>query len=133
MLVKTKPFDKNSKPKSLNNLLVKTKPTLQDKKRYVVYEVMSEAKINSYDLRREIEITYIKLFGEIDFIEANLRFFPNFSLQNKMIIQVARTSLEKLKVVFGWIKKINEKEVLLHCVLVSGTIKTCKQFLKNSV
>jgi len=121
--------DKKQPP--TNKLIVKTKPTLRDKKRYVVYKIISEVEINQYDIKTEIEQTYKNLFGSIDFVEANLRFHQKFSTNNKGLMQVSRAQLEKLKVVLGWIKKVGDKDVLIHCILVSGTIKTCKEFLNN--
>jgi len=79
----------NKKQLPTNKLIVKTKPTLRDKKRYVVYKIISEVEINQYDIKTEIEQTYKNLFGSIDFVEANLRFHQKFSTNNKGIMQGA--------------------------------------------
>lgn len=122
MKEKTLPYEK---------YIIKTKPSLRDKKRYVVYEIISETKIDQQAIKQEIQKTYKRLFGEIDFVIANIRFFSKYSTENKGIIEVERNHLEKLKVVFGWIKEIKNKKIIIRSALVSGTIKKCKMFISS--
>ena len=98
-------------------------PSLKEKKRYVVFEVISES--NSYP-EKEIKDAFLKLFGEIGLSEAGLIFLRNKYQNNRGIIKVNHKNVDRLRASFCILKK-----PIIKSVGTSGTLKKAQdKYLK---
>ena len=99
-------------------------PSLREKKRYLVYEAISEANLNSKDIKETIVSGFKDLFGleglaraGLDFVEYN---------QNKGIIRVSTKGLDMLRASFCFVRKVNKDELILRSLGVSGMLKKAR-------
>jgi ribonuclease P/MRP protein subunit POP5 len=97
-------------------------PSLREKKRYVVFEVITkENTANMPD--KEIKNAFLQLFGEVGLGEAGLIFLNNKWKNNKGIVRVNNKQVDRLKASFCIITKINDQKATIKSVGVSGTLK----------
>ncbi len=99
-------------------------PSLREKKRYLVYEVVSEANFGYKDIKDSIVSALKELFGldglaraGLDFVEYN---------QNKGIIRVSTKGLDMLRASFCFVRKVNKDEIILRSLGVSGMLKKAR-------
>ncbi|MCK5107799.1 MAG: hypothetical protein KAQ83_03660 [Nanoarchaeota archaeon] len=97
-------------------------PSLREKKRYVVFEVLTKDNIANFP-EKEIKQAFLQLFGEVGLGEAGLIFLHNKYKDNKGIIRVNNKNVDKLKASFCMITKINNQKATIKSVGVSGTLK----------
>jgi len=108
------------------------KSSLREKKRYLVYSVMSEAKLNYKDIKEEIIKKFIDYFGNFSFSRANLKFleFEN----NTGIIKLNNKYLDQLRATFCLVRKINKEDAIVRSLGVSGMINRAKsKFMHGGV
>jgi len=88
-------------------------PTLKEDKRYILYEIMSKEKINSY--REMIEQEIRGFIGDLGIARAGLRFVEEKN--NRGILQVNRKALHEIKTALALANNYN-----VRTIKVSGTI-----------
>ena len=101
-------------------------PSLREKKRYVVFEVLTKKNITNFP-EKEIKQAFLQLFGEFGLGEAGLIFLQNKYKNNKGIIKVNHKNIDKLKASFCIITKINNQKATVKSVGVSGTLKKAQE------
>jgi ribonuclease P/MRP protein subunit POP5 len=101
-------------------------PSLREKKRYLVFEIISEHKVDKID---SIETAILnqcnKYLGEIGMAKAGLLFLKDkFNKESqKGIIRVNNKMLDNLKTSLCFIKNIGKENVIIKSVGVSGILK----------
>ncbi|MBN1502863.1 hypothetical protein JW930_04925 [Candidatus Woesearchaeota archaeon] len=100
-------------------------PTLNNKKRYIVFEAVSENKINEADIYETIKNSCHKVLGSLDKAKANIRFLKNrFNKKDRRgIIRVNHRYIDKLRLSLALVTHINDTKVIIKCVGVSGILK----------
>ncbi|MBT3463868.1 hypothetical protein HOD20_01170 [archaeon] len=103
-------------------------PVLKEKKRYVVFSIISKKNENIDQIFTLIEKNYKKLFGEFGLADAGLMYLKNKSLNNKGIIRINRKCVDKLKTSFTL---LNE-DFIVDCAGISGILKKAEyKYVKN--
>ena len=108
------------------------KPSLREKKRYLVYNIISENNINYKGIKEEIINKFKEHFGNFELSKANLKFleFNN----NTGIIKINNKYLDHLRASFCFVRKINKEDVIVRSLGVSGMIKKAKsKFIHGGV
>ncbi len=100
-------------------------PTLRTKKRYVVYEALSEQPMGHKSIVKTITQSYKDNFGFFGLGNAGIM-DTKIHKKNRGIIKVNNKYLDNFKTSMAMVTKINKKEVLLHTVAVSGILKKAK-------
>jgi len=97
----------------------------RDKKRYVLFEVLN-ATLSEKDFYFGFWIELLSFFGSKGLSEIN----PKIVLfkDNKAIIKCKRGKETELIAGTAFIDKIRNKKVIINPLLISGTIKTVKEF-----
>ncbi|MFH1376726.1 MAG: Rpp14/Pop5 family protein [Candidatus Woesearchaeota archaeon] len=95
-------------------------PSLKEKKRYIVYKIISENNIDTKLAQTEIKNQCLKFLGELGYSKAGIQTID----QN--IIKVNTKYLNETKMALGLIKKINDKKAIVDVTGVSGIIKKAK-------
>ena len=100
-------------------------PTLREKKRYVVFEVISEQPIDANHVQLEIEKSFLQLFGELGYSEAGPIFLHERYNKNTQqgMIKIGYKHVEQLRTAFAMIKHINGKKTIIRSICVSGILK----------
>ena len=102
-------------------------PSLREKKRYVVYQILSDKHLEK-DPSKQITDETIKLLGVFDSAKAGI--IPiKYDLKTQTgILKVNHVFVDKLKAVLMLIKEINKKEILIKTIGVSGVLKKTRRF-----
>jgi len=103
-------------------------PTLRTKKRYVVYETLSDETVKHSEVVDAIKSSYKEGFGLFGLSEAGLMDTKIFK-ERRGIIKVNNKQLDKLKVSMALIKNIGKKKLIVRSVRVSGILKKAKSVL----
>ncbi|MFH0874883.1 MAG: Rpp14/Pop5 family protein [archaeon] len=111
--------------------VMKTKPlmpSLKEKKRYLVYEVLSDSDLSQYDIFTAIKESIDKTLGMINCAKAGCMILAEtFTPKTKRgIIKVNVKHTDELRLALSLIKEINKKEVIVRSVACSGIIKKAK-------
>ncbi len=100
-------------------------PTLREKKRYLVYEVISQNNITNTDLSKPILNQFSRLYGETGLAGAGLIFINdkyNKSL-NRGMVRVAHNYVKNLKAALAFVNEIDGNKSILRSVGVSGILR----------
>ena len=106
-------------------------PSLREKKRYLVYEVIANKKFIANDIEDAIKKSYLSAFGELNLGKAGL-IFLNKKIDNekqKGIVRANNKEVENIRYSLALIKKIKNSKVILRSIGCSGILnKTNKYF-----
>ena len=110
-------------------MIIRTKqkaliPSLREKKRYLVFEVLSEGNFIYKDLRDAVISGFKELFGLDGLSKAGLEFVEY--KENKGIIRVSAKGLDMLRASFCFVRKINKDDIVLRSLGVSGMLKKAR-------
>ena len=110
-------------------------PSLREKKRYLVFEVLSEAKIKDFSkVKDSILETGSFFLGKLGMAEAGIILMEDKydANKNKGIIRVNHKHVHHLKSVLTLVKKIDDNEVIVRSIGVSGILKKAEEnFMKK--
>ncbi|MEK6947823.1 MAG: Rpp14/Pop5 family protein [Nanoarchaeota archaeon] len=105
------------------------KPSLREKKRYLVYQVISERDINPIIIKENILKTFKEYFGNIILSKADMRFIDY--KDNKGIIRINNKYLDNLRASFCLLGKVNKEEIIVRSLGVSGMINKARSKFMN--
>ena len=100
------------------------------KKRYILFELISEKKLNEKDVSRELWHNFLRLFGSIGCAKAKIWFILFDTKKNKGIIRCANETVEEVKAGLLFLKDVKGAAVIPKILLVSGSIKKLKEKIK---
>jgi|SRR3989344_3870993 len=111
--------------KTLKTLL----PSLKERKRYLVFEVISKSKDFSLeDIKKSILDAEIFFLGLSGLSRAGLIFLEDWKNQ-RGIMRVSHKEVDAVKAGFCFVRKINKEEVVLRSIGVSGILQKARQLL----
>jgi ribonuclease P/MRP protein subunit POP5 len=99
-------------------------PSLREKKRYIVYEAISDKKLNSNEIKQSIDDALLKFIGEFGYAKAGPLFVQ--TKNNKGIIRINNKYLNEIKTSLALIEKIKNKKVIIKTIGVSGILKKAR-------
>ncbi|MDD5331626.1 MAG: Rpp14/Pop5 family protein [Candidatus Nanoarchaeia archaeon] len=97
-------------------------PTLREKKRYLVYEIYSNENLTN--LKTEILNSIRKFLGSFGLAKAGIQIVE--TKNNKGIIRVNNKELNNLKTALILTNKINQKDVYIRPIFVTGLLGKAK-------
>lgn len=100
-------------------------PTLKEKKRYIVYEVLSENDLKE-DLSMEIVKKVTTILGVFDSAKAGLQSVEYDKKQHKGVLRVAVKQVDKLKMSLALINQLNDREIIIRTIGASGILKKAR-------
>ena len=100
-------------------------PSLKEKKRYLVYEIISEDELDK-NPSKEIVKKLTSLLGIFDSAKAGMQSVQYDKKTQRGVLRVAHTELEKLKTTLALVNKIKDQDVLIRTVGVSGILKKAR-------
>ncbi len=111
-------------------------PSLREKKRYVVCEVLSEKPLTDQQtVTRAIRASFLSLFGETSLAAAGMQTITTVPIMNTKptiihtIIRVTHIAVTPLKAALLCIRTIDTQPVIVRSIAVSGILKKAKSFL----
>jgi ribonuclease P/MRP protein subunit POP5 len=108
-------------------------PSLKEKKRYVVFEVLSDSSFTESDVNTAIKASLQNLIGTIGMAKAGLQFIHEKWNKKKMqgIARINHTAADYFNASLPFIQLIKNKKVLIHSLGTSGIlIKAHKKYAR---
>ncbi|MBD3164738.1 ribonuclease P protein component 2 [Candidatus Woesearchaeota archaeon] len=104
------------------------RPSLREKKRYIVFEFVSEHKFNAHDVSYAITDACRKYIGEFGLAKAKIKFISNAYMpeKNRGIIRVANKAVEPVVASLVMITNIKGRRAAYHTIGKSGILKKAK-------
>ena len=100
-------------------------PSLREKKRYLVFEIISKNNIKSFsEISSLILQSSLKFLGEVETAKAGIWLLPDKWNQKKQkgMIKVNNKYVDKLRTALTLIKSFKRQQVIIKSVGVSGMI-----------
>ena len=85
-------------------------PTLKEKKRYVVFEIISNETFDGTAIKKFIYDECLKFLGELGISRAGLMSVEDQFKDNKGILRVNNKYVDEIKLALSLIKSINNKK-----------------------
>ena len=104
-------------------------PSLRERKRYIVFEVISKKSIQLQDLSKSIYKSLLQLFGETGAAKTGMLFIKDKYKNNKGIIRTNHKQVNKVKSALSMIQDINHIPVILRTKGTSGILKKTQKFI----
>ncbi len=101
-------------------------PTLREKKRYVVFEVMSKENVSMRDTAQEFQKAFESTFGSFTAARAGIQFMPDWKKQ-KGIIRAAHRYTDHIKSTFVMLHDIKGVPAVIKTVTVSGILNKARK------
>ena len=103
--------------------------SLRDKKRYLVFELISDKQLYSKEVSFAVKNLLLKLFGELGLSKMNYQFIVFDEKSMKGILKCRHIAVDDLKAGILLLKEINSVKVIPKTLKTSGTVKKAKTFL----
>ncbi len=105
-------------------------PTLKEKKRYIVYEAISEKKISEKGLEKDVSDNVLKFLGELGIAKAGFMLVE--TKENKGIVKTNVKYQDEVKMALSLIKNIGKEKTTINVIGASGILnKARKKFLEE--
>ena len=105
-------------------------PILKEKKRYLIFEIVSNQKIGNFKaISEEIMDKSLELIGQLGVARAGIQ-VPNDCWNPELqrgVIRVNHKNVDELKASLSFIKKIDNKDVIVKSIGVSGILNKAKE------
>ena len=101
-------------------------PTLRERNRYIVFEVISDSNFTRKCIVREIWNIILEFLGELNASKLSLWMMDWNDETQRGLLKVNHLSVDELRSALSTIKEIDRKRVIFHVLGVSGTLKSAK-------
>lgn len=98
-------------------------PSLKQKKRYVVFEILSDTQYPVKDIAEEVDKSLLLFLGQLGLSKSSPLFLKEKYKNNKFVIKVNHTWVNELISGVILIKSIKNTPVIIRSVITSGTLK----------
>ncbi len=107
-------------------------PSLRERKRYIVFEILSEKKItDAFKVQMAIEQAMLNYTGVQGAASAGMIFLKEAYQDNLGLIKVSNIAVDTLKGALTFITHIENDEVIVRSKGVSGSIKKTDKFIAS--
>ena len=106
-------------------------PTLKEKKRYIVFEVLSRQKIGFDAVSKAVMDKSLQFLGELGVSKAGIHLLPDKynAEKQKGIMRVNRRHVDSMRAVFALVNKVDNQEAIIKSAGVSGILKKTERFM----
>ena len=101
-------------------------PSLKEKKRYIVFEVISDKKVSQREIGDGIRNNIAKFLGELGIAKAGFVLMKDTIKGNKGIIRTNVKYQDEVKMALALIKNLGKEKVIVNVIGVSGILKKAK-------
>jgi ribonuclease P/MRP protein subunit POP5 len=105
-------------------------PSLRERKRYVLFKIISEEPINYTSFKELVNSTILKFYGELTFGKFGFKFLDERWNEKEQIgvVKCNHKFVPNIILAFGLLQRIGDSRINVKILKVSGTIKS---LLKN--
>ena len=102
---------------------MKLLPSLKQKKRYIVFQIISSYTFSVGDVSTAVNDAFHNFIGELGVARASPLFLKERYKDNIMVIKVNHKYVPECIAALTLIKKIKNKGVIVKSIVTSGTLK----------
>lgn len=102
-------------------------PSLREKKRYLVFEVISERAVQMQDVFRAVYDSLLAVAGEAGVAVAGVFMPSNLYKGQRGVARVSHVSVDLLRAALCRISQVGSVPVIVRSVGVSGSLKTIRE------
>ncbi|PIY60404.1 hypothetical protein COY95_01940 [Candidatus Woesearchaeota archaeon CG_4_10_14_0_8_um_filter_47_5] len=105
------------------------KPTLREKKRYVVFRVMAERKLGIPAVKNAIYQAFASLWGDITLARAGFSLLPETwdPVAQQGVFKVGHTAVDQAKAALCFVTHIEKQAAMVYTRGVSGTLRAARE------
>jgi ribonuclease P/MRP protein subunit POP5 len=108
------------------------RPSLKERKRYVIFEVISDKEISQDEVINALSKACLEFMGTLQYGKAGMLALKNQFQGNKGIVRINHIYVDYLKAALMMITEINGKKVNIRVTGVSGILKKARnKFIDN--
>ena len=99
-------------------------PSLKEKKRYIVFEILAQTPVTDHDVYASIADAVYHVSGVRGLAEAGMQFIPerwNMSKQ-RGVVRVHHTATDTVKAAFPFIRSVARKKAIVRSIATSGIL-----------
>ena len=97
------------------------------KRRYLAVSIDSHETFNSHEFMNAVWSTVSKLFGEYGASQTGISLIDYDETKKLVIVRTWHNTLEMIRTALASVTQIGNKQVALHVLAVSGTIKALRK------
>ena len=98
-------------------------PSLRQKKRYIVFEIISKKKFVFKEVKEEVDKALLLFLGQLGLAKASPLMLKEKYKDNKFMIKVNHKYVDECKTTMTLIKKIKNTPVIIRSIKTSGILK----------
>lgn len=104
------------------------KPSLREKKRYIVFEIISQARFSFEEVTNALIKSCLYYVGKFGLEKAKIYVIKNLFLpdKNRGIFRITNKSVNDFRTILPLIDKINGKKAGIKIIGISGILKKAK-------
>ncbi len=114
-------------------------PSLRERKRYLVFEVISEREINKRELLEEIKNSIYSLYGDVGASKSRIWLIGYKKKKDEDtgtdvgvgILRCAHDKVEEVRAALACIHSVNEARIGIRVIKISGSIKGATRLTKS--
>lgn len=108
---------------------LKSKPTLRQRKRYIVFRVITDGSFLYENLRNAIYDSVARWLGENEMAKADVHVIKNLWDGRRKVgfVRCVPKYVDDVKTALALVHQIGDSRVIIHTVRVSGTIRSAKE------
>ncbi len=115
------------KPKKKKDKL-KLRPTLKEKRHYLIIELISKEKLSDNEIKNKIELSIRQFIGSLGLASAGPLFVNIKETKCKYLVTLSVLT-KYVDYVKASLTLFKDKDISMKCIGVSGTIKKSERFL----
>ena len=108
---------------------MKLLPSLKQKKRYIVFEILSEQKFTFPEVKEEVERALLLFLGQLGIAKTSPMLIREKYKNNKFIIKINHKYVDEVKAALTLSKTIKNTPVIIKSVITAGTIKKASEYV----
>ena len=109
---------------------MKLSPSLKQKKRYIVFEIISGDQFSISEVKKEVDAALLLFLGQLGMSKASPMLVKEKFNNNKIILKVNHKWVDEAISAMLLVKTIKNKSVVMKSVITSGTLKKASTYLK---
>ena len=107
------------------------RPSLREKKRYLVYEISGAQEVSFHQLQEALIVELNKMLGIFDSASAGIMPIKYDKETRRGILRLNHTAVLKVKACFVLLQQLENQPVLVKSLGVSGILKKAKENFFN--
>ncbi len=108
---------------------MKLSPSLRQKKRYIVFEIISPTPFTPQDIEAEVTLALQAFLGHLGIAKSSPMLLKDKTQHNKFILKINHNWVDQAKSAIILIKKIKNTPLITKSIITSGSLKTASKYI----